>query len=56
MQLDAPTFADSFRFGFFLGIGVTVLMCGLFWGYWLALHAESTSEPRVKSRAASASN
>jgi hypothetical protein len=56
MQADASTFIDGFRFGFFMGIGVSLLMGGLLWGYLLAMRPDSASSQGVKSRAASASS
>jgi hypothetical protein len=56
MQVDAPTFVDGFRFGFFMGFVASLLMYGLFSGYWLVMHSNSASQRELKSRAASASH
>jgi len=61
MQVDAPTFIDGFSQGFFMGFLVSLLMCGLsfgYWlfGYWLVMRPSSVSQREVKSRAASAWN
>ena len=56
MQVDAPMFSDGLSLGFFMGFLASLLMCGLFFGFWLALRPNSASQQEVKSRAASASS
>jgi len=38
MQLGAPTFIDGFSQGFLMGFLASLLICGLFFGFWLAAH------------------
>jgi hypothetical protein len=54
MQVDAQTFIDGFSRGFAMGFVVSLLMCGLAFGYWFVMRPNSVAQPEVKSRAASA--
>jgi hypothetical protein len=54
MQIDAPTFMEGFNQGFFMGFLVSLLLCGLSFGYWLIMRPNSVPQREVKSRAASA--
>jgi hypothetical protein len=56
VQVDAPMFGDGLSLGFFMGFLASLLMCSLFFGYWLVMRRNSVSQREVKSRAASASN
>ena len=54
MQVNVPTFIDGLSQGFCMGFVVSLLMCSLFFGYWLVMRPNSSSQREVKSRGASA--